>query len=221
MRICIEEDALLRVILFSVFTAAIFALISCNAAAIPTPTRVASPTALPTTVPTDTPAPTPTVAATRAPSPIPTVAATPTRAPTVAGTTRVKLYFVAIDDNGKSGEKIGCNDSLVAVDREIPATSAPLTAALNELFSLKDRYYGQSGMYNALYQSKITIESVTIVDGKATINLSGSLVLNGVCDNPRVEAQIEQVALQFSTVKTVEVFLNNIPLQQALSEKGG
>jgi hypothetical protein len=59
------------------------------------------------------------------------------------------------------------------------------------------------------------------VDGKATIKLSGSLVLNGICDNPRVEAQIEQVALQFSTVKSVQVYLNNIPLQQALSEKGG
>ena len=60
---------------------------------------------------------------------------------------------------------------------------------------------------------------MTIAGGKATINLSGSLVLNGVCDDPRVEAQIEQIALQFSTVKTVAVFLNNIPLQQALSEK--
>ena len=34
-----------------------------------------------------------------------------------------------------------------------------------------------------------------------------------------VEARIVRVALQFSAVKTVAVFLNNIPLQQTLSEK--
>ncbi len=212
-----------RLFLFFAFTVVIVALSGCNTAAIPTPpaTRVVLPTTIPTAVPTDIPVPAST-ATSRVPSPIPTVAATRTRAPTpAAGTTRVQLYFVAIDDNGKSGKKIGCNDSLVAVDREVPATSAPLTTALNELFLLKDRFYGQSGLYNALYQSKLKIESVTIVDGKATIKLAGSLILNGVCDNPRVEAQIEQVALQFSTVKSVAVFLNNIPLQQALSEKGG
>jgi Sporulation and spore germination len=228
MRICItevtlvEEDAMSRLFLFFSFAATVVALLGCNSTAIPTPmaTRVVSPTAIPTSVPTETSAPTSTATSTRAPSPTPTVAAIPTRTPTIpAKTTRVKLYFVAIDDNGKSGKKIGCNDSLVAVDREISATSAPLTVALNELFSLKGQFYGQSGLYNALYQSKIKVASVTIVDGKATINLSGSLVLNGICDNPRVEAQVEQVALQFSTVSSVVVYLNGIPLQQALSEK--
>ena len=132
---------------------------------------------------------------------------------------RVKLFFVAVNDNGVAGKKIGCNDSLVAVDRAIPTTNAPLTASLKELFSLTDQNYGQSGLYNALYQSKLKIESISIVSGKATINLTGSLVLGGECDNPRIQAQIEQVALQFSTVKTVAVFLNSKTLQQALSEK--
>jgi len=132
---------------------------------------------------------------------------------------RVKLYFIAVNDNGAAGKKIGCNDSLVAVDRAIPATNAPLTGALNVLFSLTDKDYGESGLYNVLYQSKLKIDSISIVSAKATINLSGSLVLSGVCDNPRVQAQIEQVALQFSTVKTVAIFLNGKALQQALSQE--
>ncbi len=193
---------------------------------------VASPTPVPSPVPHITLPPAPTMQATDTPpptatatlvlSPVPTVKAVPSRTPTLApGTMRVKLFFVALNDNGASGKKIGCNDSLVAVDRAIPATNAPLTAALRVLFSLTDKTYGQSGLYNALYQSKLKIDSISIVNGKATIALSGSLVLNGICDNPRVQAQLEQIALQFSTVRTVAVSLNGIPLNQALSEKGG
>jgi hypothetical protein len=62
-------------------------------------------------------------------------------------------------------------------------------------------------------------DSVSIVNAKATIHLSGTLRLSGVCDNPRVEAQIEETALQFATVKQVQVFVNNIVLEKALSLK--
>jgi len=221
------------------FVIAHFALIGCSSPATPTlaPTRpsvlqaTAEPTVVPagaltpsgppTFVPTGALTPIPTVVPTL-PSPTPTLKTTPTRTPTIpAGTMRVKLFFVALNDGGNAGKKIGCNDSIVGVDRAIPTTNAPLTAALRELFSLTDKDYGQSGLYNALYQSKLRIESISIVAGKATINLSGSLLLNGACDNPRVQAQIEQVALQFSTVKTVAVFLNNVSLDKVLSEKGG
>ena len=44
-------------------------------------------------------------------------------------------------------------------------------------------------------------------------------MLGGVCDSPRFEAQIEQTALQFSTVSNVEVFINDIPLEDVLSQQ--
>ena len=206
------------------FLLALVALIGCSAAATPTPapTRPIVPlvTAAPTVAATDTPAPTSTP--TLVFSPVPTIKVTPTRTPTIpAETIRIRLFFVAINDNGVAGKKIGCNDSIVAVDRAIPATNAVLTASLKELFSLTDKNYGQSGLYNALYQSKLKIDSISILNRKATIRLTGTLMLNGVCDNPRVQAQIEEVALQFSTVSSVAVYLNGVPLQQALSEKGG
>ena len=209
---------------------ALLALIGCSSApaAVPTPapTSVSAPlptanaTAAATAVSTAEPTRMATVSATPVLSPVPTIKTTPTRTSTItAGMMRVKLYFVAVNDNGAAGKKIGCNDSLVAVDREIPATNAPLTAALNALFSLTDKDYGQSGLYNALYQSKLKLDSAAVVNAKATINLSGSLTQGGVCDSPRIQAQIEQVALQFSTVKSVAVFLNGKSLEQALSEK--
>lgn len=190
----------------------------------PTQARPATPTFTPTPAPTDTPAATPTRTTTPTPRPTgsPTTRPTLTRAPIpTAGTMTIKLFFVAIGDNGRSGKKIGCEDSIVAVNRVIPQTSAPLTAALKELLSLRERNYGQSGLYNALYQSTLKLDGVSIVNARAIINLSGGLMLGGVCDNPRVKAQLEEIALQFPTVREVAIFINNVPIEKALSEKGG
>jgi hypothetical protein len=136
-----------------------------------------------------------------------------------AGITKVKVFLIAIEDNGKSGKKVGAGDSAVPVEVTVEPTNAPLTAALNKLFSMKDKNYGQSGLYNALYQSSLKLESVTIKDGKAEIRLSGNLKLGGVLDNPRVKAQIEETALQFSTVNKVSVYLKDKTLDEALSLK--
>lgn len=215
----------------------LFLLIGCSTP-IPTADATVKPNIAPTTTsktptaaPTDTPAPLPTAsptitsaltAATQLAKATPTAKPSSTRAPIpTAGTMKIKLYFVALNDNGKAGKMIGCQDSIVAVDRVIPATSAPLTAALKELFSIRDRYYGQSGLYNALSQSNIKLAGVAISNGRATIQLTGSFNLSGVCDDPRVVAQIQQTALQFSTVTDVAIFVNSTPIERILSGKGG
>lgn len=133
--------------------------------------------------------------------------------------TTVKLYFLALEDQGKSGQKIGCGDSLVPISVEIPQTPAVLKSAYEKLFSLKDRFYGQSGLYNALYQSNLELESVTITNNTALVRLTGNFQLGGECDNPRVKAQLEQTALQFESVKSVEITINGKPLDEALSLK--
>jgi Sporulation and spore germination len=187
-----------------------------------TATLPPAPPATPTaeTTATSIPAPTlpaPTVAVQVAPTQAPTKVSTPV--PAGGGTTQVKIFLIAIGDNGVSGPKIGCGDSAVGAVRVIPPTQAPLTAALNELLSLHDRNYGQSGLYNSLYQSHLQLQSVAIVDGVANIKLTGTLTLGGVCDDPRVDAQITNTALQFSTVHSVNTTLNGKPLKDILSEK--
>ncbi len=44
-------------------------------------------------------------------------------------------------------------------------------------------------------------------------------MLGGTCDSPRVEAQIEQTALQFDDVTGVEVTLDGEPLADVLSQQ--
>jgi hypothetical protein len=154
------------------------------------------------------------------PSPLPPIQV-PTTQPTSQGIDRVKIYLVAVGDNGISGKLIGCGDSLVPVEVQIAPTLGVLRAALNELLKLQGkRYYGQSGLYNALYQSNLTIKDVAVVNGEAQIYLQGTLLLGGECDNPRVEEQLTAIALQFSTVKSVSVFVNGTPLAKLLDLKG-
>ena len=147
-----------------------------------------------------------------------------TQAPPVVPTSTpgeqlVKIFLIALEDNGQAGTLVGCGDSAISVTVTIPPTQGILRAALEKLLSAKQQFYGESGFYNALYQSDLQVEGVTIDQGKAVIHLSGTLMLGGVCDAPRVEAQIEQTALQFSTVHEVAVFINDVPLEDVLSLK--
>jgi hypothetical protein len=129
---------------------------------------------------------------------------------------RTHIYLIAVGDEGESGKEIGCGDSVIPVEVPIEPTIAPLTAGLEALLDIDSRDYGQSGLYNALYRSDLTIESVTIRDREAVIRLSGTIEIGGVCDAPRVRAQLEETALQFSTVDSVSIFVNGDPLETYL-----
>ncbi len=163
------------------------------------------------------PAPTATTNPINPPNPKPT----PTSAELASqGLDRVKIYLIAVGDNGVSGQLIGCGDSLVPVEVPIAPTLGVLRAALEELFKLQgQQYYGQSGLYNALYQSELAIADVAIAGGEARIFLTGTMTLGGECDNPRVEEQLRALALQFSTVEHVSIYINGEPLHDVLSLK--
>ena len=131
----------------------------------------------------------------------------------------VKIFLIAVGDNGKTGSPVGCGDSATPVQVELPSTQGVLKAALGALLSVEDRSYGQSGLYNALYQSDLQMDSISIVGSKASVYLTGTLVMGGECDSPRVQAQLEQTVLQFPSVTDVAIFINGKPLAEALSLK--
>lgn len=147
--------------------------------------------------------------------------APPTSEDESPATTTVKIFLVALDDAGQTGAPIGCGDSVVSLPREIPATTTPLAAAYGLLLAIREREVGKPIRYNALYQSDLSLSSASIsATGTARVYLSGSLKLGGVCDMPRVEAQLKETALQFSTASRVEIFVNREPLSKVLSLKG-
>lgn len=153
---------------------------------------------------------------TKSPSQSPSPAASPTATPM----TTVKIFLIAQDDNGKTGKLVGCGDSAVAVEREVPETKAVLKAAMEQLISIKDKTYGSAGLYNALADSSLNFESAEIIDDKAIVKLSGTLNLVGTCEDARIEAQLKETTLQFSTVQNAEIFINNINLDEIISQEG-
>ena len=185
---------------------------------LPTSTTIASPTT--EIIPTATvvvPSPTLALPTATQVQPAPPTPVAPTS--TTATEQNVKIVLIALEDNGQSGTLVGCGDSAIPINVTIPPTQGVLRAALEKLFSAKQEFYGESGYYNALYQSDLDVAGVTIEQGKATIRLTGTIMLGGTCDAPRVQAQIEQTALQFSTVNDVDVFVNDVPLEDILSTR--
>jgi hypothetical protein len=133
---------------------------------------------------------------------------------------KVNVYMIALSDNGVTGIKVGAEDSLIPVKVKINETTNPLKVAYEKLLSIKERNYGESGLYNPLYQNEITINKIEINKDIALVYLKGNLLLGGVMDIPRVKAQLENTALQFKFVKYVKIYINDVELDKVLSLKG-
>ena len=128
----------------------------------------------------------------------------------------IKIYLVAVGDDGKSGRKIGCGDSLVATTRTIKKTAAPLTAAIRELLVTPEKTEGTPRLENFWKGRNLKVKSVLIRNTTATIQLSGEVFVAGVCDVPRIQGQIEETARQFPTVKKVMVFIGKRTLADVI-----
>jgi hypothetical protein len=135
-----------------------------------------------------------------------------------SGTTEVKVYLVALGDNGKNGKKIGCEDSLVALTRKVSPTGSPLKAAILELFADREPEKKETDLNLGNYWRGMRLKSVSIKRGTAIINLTGEAPsVAGICDVPRIEGQIIETAKQFRAVKRVKVFINGKPMDELIS----
>jgi hypothetical protein len=131
------------------------------------------------------------------------------------------LYFVRLEDNGKTGRKIGCNDSLVPVALR-SKSALPLTTQekLTQLLSNKNSSLDSGALYNALHQSSLTIDRVeTDSNGTLKVYIVGSVILGGTCDTPRIIEQITQVAKDDAKNNKADIYLNDRPIQDVLSQK--
>ncbi|CAN5205699.1 hypothetical protein BH10ACI1_BH10ACI1_15890 [soil metagenome] len=128
----------------------------------------------------------------------------------------IKVFLVALGDDGKKGTKIGCDDSLVPVMRTIKKTTATLKASIEELLSIPRDFDG--GLSNYWGGQDLKVKSVSLKSGTATIYLTGTNpAVAGVCDPPRFFETIEATAKQFSSVKKVKVFINGKALDKIIT----
>lgn len=137
-----------------------------------------------------------------------------------------QIFLVAIDDNGARGDKIGCNDSLVAVDLMIPETEsilAKMKYTIDSLLSQSGPTDPQTELYNSLYQSELKIQNISISENQETVslNLVGQASVGGVCDVPRFQEQIKKTIREVDpdTIKNVEVSINGQAMEEYFSAK--
>ena len=110
------------------------------------------------------------------------------------------IALVALSDGESKPElTIGCGDTIELVTQKANpmGTEEKVKTSLEALFSIKESTYGESGLYNALYQSNLTVENVSTLNqglegGSVEVTLNGNIVSGGVCDDPRIEEQILQ-----------------------------
>ncbi len=147
------------------------------------------------------------------------VAEAPVATGTTAGTPQIKIALLDYTAT-KPGITRGC-DHVVLVNRTVATTTTPLDTALKTLFALNAQTV--DSLDNFLPKTKATLayDHVTLSGGIAKVYLNGSLSgLAGVCDDPRAKIQIEETALQFETVKKVELYLNGNETELQPNEQG-
>lgn len=133
--------------------------------------------------------------------------------------TKIRVYAINTNVPNHNGP-VGCGDQAVAIERTIPPTITPLKVALELLLSWKESNLGESGLYNALALQNWKLQSVSIVNGEAIIKLSGKYIGIGVCEDPRIKAQLQMTTLQFLTVEKVSIFVDGVSLDKLMSGKG-
>lgn len=134
-------------------------------------------------------------------------------------TQEIKVFLIAVGDDGYQGNRIGCSDSLVAVKRTINKSAMPLKAALEELLAMPREYQRdptKGDLGNYVFGPDLKLSSVSISKGTATIRFSGQIAVAGVCDEPRITEQIMATAKQFPIVKRVKVFVGKQTLANAI-----
>ncbi|MEM6529644.1 MAG: LysM peptidoglycan-binding domain-containing protein, partial [Chloroflexota bacterium] len=127
--------------------------------------------------------------------------------------TEAEIFLISIG-TAPGGEGLGCGDEVIAVPVNLEPTVAPMRGAFNVLFG--NDFDANDNLYNALAGSTLTFEEASILGGRATVRLRGTIPTAGTCDVPRIIAQLRQTALQFSTVRSVEILVNGEPLEDVL-----
>ncbi len=134
-----------------------------------------------------------------------------------AGVQSVTAYYVLLDDGGSSGVRFGCNDSLVGVRRSNAESAEPLAAAIGALLDGSEPPIAD--VYNSLSGSTLDFLSGTFDGTTVTVYLAGTTRPGGVCDIPRIEAQLTQTAVSAVGAIRAEIYVNGVGLAEALSLK--
>ncbi len=133
-------------------------------------------------------------------------------------TKKTVVYMVKMEDNGKSANSIqvGCGDSVVPVDSTVgyqynkTDAVASVNAALTNLFGTTADQFKAQNLQNTLAatNSLLTVKSVEKNGNNLIAHLKGKFSFGGVCDMPRVKAQVEETIKKAALGNTFTIDYN-------------
>lgn len=133
---------------------------------------------------------------------------------------KTNLYLISARGLASGAEPVGCGDFVSPLPVSIPETTEPLKDTFEKLLTFDpQKEYGSDTFTSPVAKMGLKFDGATIVGGTAKINLSGNFSLSGVCESPRIQAQLEKTALQFNTIKKVEIYINGKMLSSLLLEE--
>jgi hypothetical protein len=129
------------------------------------------------------------------------------------------IFYVAVSDQGKAGPMIGCGDSIVATETGPVIYASQVEASMSGLLENKEIELGQSGLMNALAGSDLLYVSSAVSDGIVTVELTGELRSGGICDDPRIIAQLTHTAMVAAGTEEARILIDGVDIGESLSLK--
>ncbi|MFI8412684.1 GerMN domain-containing protein [Paeniglutamicibacter gangotriensis] len=136
-----------------------------------------------------------------------------------SATSPLTIFYVAVDDHGKSGPLVGCGDSIVATETGPVIYASQVEASMSTLLEDKDAEHGQSGLVNTLSASELTYVSASVSGDTVTVELSGEILSGGTCDDPRIIAQLTHTAMVAAGTGEAVILINGVDVNKYLSQK--
>jgi hypothetical protein len=130
---------------------------------------------------------------------------------------QANLFYIDYEDGGVNGTLIGCNDSLISVTTSLPTTLTSRADVLTEVYTLQLSGTNQPVGAETAVDQNLTIDTITVMSGNATVALSGTVAIGGVCDLPRIKEQLTAPALQFPEITQLQVTINGTAIDTYLS----
>lgn len=124
---------------------------------------------------------------------------------------RVRLFLVAPGPSGCD------DDEILPVEVNLESPRPALEGALDALVSLDQRFEPTSGLYNALYGSRLRLKKVARSGSQVRVDLTGYLEVGGPCDASRILSQLQGTALQFEDLQQAQFYLEGNALDNLLA----
>ncbi|WP_377779736.1 GerMN domain-containing protein [Paeniglutamicibacter kerguelensis] len=135
-------------------------------------------------------------------------------------TAKLTVFYVEVDDpEGASGPTIGCGDTLVATETGPVAFTNKVEAAMNALLKDNAATHGESGLKNAVAASDLRYKSSSVKGDQVTVNLTGTVMSGGTCDDPRIIEQLKYTAKVAAGVGSARILVNGSNIEELLSQK--